>query len=206
MNMLSRDELAQSRDAYEEGAEVRGPPLRSSASTTLHIQCRARTWLFCAYLVATAAVATGVTMLIKGQESESLQHAGVVWCVTCVLQEHNMRSRVRWCSRAWWFSLACCCGRFEQTTMRAMAMDSLHDCCDITTILVTARNTNTAKSFVAVVLVIVDVCKLGQLGMLIIVEAQFFEHLLVLCRELFLVELGSGCVGVVLSVDHGLAV
>lgn len=77
MNMLSRDELAQSRDAYEEGAEVRCVNAASRTRLLHPPQCRARTWLFFAYLVATAAVATGVTMLIKGQETEHLEHAGV---------------------------------------------------------------------------------------------------------------------------------
>lgn len=74
MNMLSRDELAQSRDAYEEGAE-----------------CRARTWLFFAYLVATAAVATGVTMLVKGQATQNLNHAGVVRGLIGSLGQHIIR-------------------------------------------------------------------------------------------------------------------
>lgn len=39
-------------------------------------QCRARTWLFFAYVVATAAVATGVVLLVK--QADNLEHAAVV--------------------------------------------------------------------------------------------------------------------------------
>lgn len=42
MNMLSRDELAQSRDAYEEGAEVRNLASTSTAPTLTHSAERGR--------------------------------------------------------------------------------------------------------------------------------------------------------------------
>lgn len=93
MNLMSRDDLAEATNSYggDDGEAVRAErrkPVRcrccpaqlcyASSSRSLHLQARARCWLFISYLVAFGAVAGSVTVLIQCASAGAHLMVGVV--------------------------------------------------------------------------------------------------------------------------------